>query len=214
MDKQSLLEPKQSRSQQTLERILSSSTTLVAEQSYDELTIAEIAAHAQVSVGGFYSRFQNKEALFTTLQQRLGQETQSRMTDALAADWSASDLHDLLQFIVSNNAELYEKYRGVLTVVHLRTRVMQSRGEDNTLVKAYNQKLVGQLETLILMKRAEIAHRRPRTAIRTAIACMASMLRDAIVFGDTSLYPKPRDMQTITNRVAQVMYQYLATASS
>lgn len=213
MDKLGLHEPRQPRSQHTLERILSSSTAQIAEQSYDELTIAGIAARAQISVGGFYSRFQNKEALFTALQVRLGEETQDRLNDALSNDWSSTSLHDLLHFIVTNNAEIYKKYRGVLTVVHMRTRVLHTDGEEIREIQTYNNKIVAQLEILLLRKRQEINHRRPRLAIRTAIACMASMLRDAIVLNDTSLYPKPGDTRTITRRVTQVMYQYLAAAA-
>ena len=195
-----------------MNRILQSSTALIAEQSYDDVTIAEIAERAQISIGGFYSRFQNKEALLGVLQERLGQETQNRINAALAKDWSVMSLYDLLHFIVSNNAELYEKYRGVLTVIHLRTRVLDPRGEDGTHL-AYNRKLVVQLETLILIKRDQIRHRRPRVAIRTAIACMTSMLRDAIVFNDTDLYPVPRNRKIITRLVAKVMHQYLAAAA-
>ena len=112
MDNIGLYQPRQSRSQQTLERILSASTAQIAVQSYDELTIAEIARHARISVGGFYSRFENKEALFTALQVRLGEETQSRIIDALNKDWSSTSLHDLLLFIVSSNAEVYVNTMG------------------------------------------------------------------------------------------------------
>lgn len=212
MNDSGLREPRQTRSQQTLKRILQSSTALIAEQSYDEVTIAEIAERAEISVGGFYSRFQNKEALLRVLQERLGQETQNRINTALAKDWSVTSLYDLLYFIVSNNAELYEKYRGVLTVIHIRTRVLDSRVEDATR-RAYNVNIVAQLETLLLVKRDEIRHHRPRVAIRTAIACMTSMLRDAIVFNDTDLYPVPRSRRVITRQVAKVMQQYLAAAA-
>ena len=116
-----LHQPRQSRSQQTLERILRSGTTLIAEQSYDDVTIAEIAAQAKISVGGFYSRFRNKEALLNALQIRLAEETQDRIRICLAKDWSSKNFFDLLQFIVSNNAELYDKYRGVLTVIHVKS---------------------------------------------------------------------------------------------
>lgn len=211
MHQSGLREPRQSRSQQTLERILQSSTALIAEQSYDEVTIAEIAARAQISVGGFYSRFDNKAALLGTLCQRLGQETQSRIGTALANDWSSTSLLDLLQIIVFGNAEIYEKYRGVLTVVHLQTRVLRPGGEDSAR-QVYNKKIVAQLETLILRKREQIVHRRPRVACRIAVACMASMLRDAIVFNDRSLYPKPQDLRTVSRHVARVMYQYLIAA--
>lgn len=200
--------PQQTRSQQTLERILSSSTTLISKKSYDDVSIAEIAARAQISVGGFYSRFENKKALFSMLETRLGQETQDRIDAALDTDWSETGLHELLHFVVANNAEIYEKYRGVLTAVHVRTRILKSRKEDDAR-RTYNESLVAQIETLLLNKRDEIQCRRPRVAIRTAIACMSAMLRDAIVFGDTSLYPKPGSTAIVTRQVADVMYRYL-----
>ena len=121
-------------------------------------------------------------------------------------------MHDLLLSIVTNNVELYEKYRGVLTAIYLKTRVLNS-SKNNELV-SYNQKIVSQIETLLLMKRDELRHARPRVAIRMAIACMASMLRDAIVFNDRSLYPKPRDTTTVSRHVTRVMYQYLATEAA
>ena len=210
MDELGLREPRQSRSQQTLARILASGTSLIAEQSYDDLTIAEIAERAEISVGGFYSRFENKEALFSTLQNRLAQETQDRLSAARKQDWSATGLYELLFFIVLGNAELYEKYRGVLTVVHLRTHGLGSPDDDRAR-SAYNQDIVTKLEALLLLKREEVQRRRPRVAIRTAIACMTSMLKDAIVFEETSLYPAPGDIRTIARRVAQMMYQYLVT---
>lgn len=204
--------PQQSRSQQTLERILSSSTALITEKSYEDVSVAEIAERARISVGGFYSRFENKEALFGTLLDRLGQETDVRIEKALAKDWSNTSLHELLHFIVSNNAEVYEKYRGVLTVVHIKTRLV--RPEDDNARCAYNEHIVTRIEKLLLRKGDEMPHRQPRVAIRTAIACMSAMLRDAIVFGEVSLYPKPGSRAIVIRHVADVMHRFLAGDAS
>ncbi len=204
--------PQQSRSQQALERILSSSTSLITKKSYEDVSITEIAEHARISVGGFYTRFENKEALFGTLLIRLGEETDDRIKAALAIDWSKKRLPELLHFIVANNAELYEKYRGILSVVHARTRLMQTHGDDSR--RAYNKHIVTRIERLLLRKRDEISSRQPRVAIRLAIACMSAMLRDAIVFGDTSLYPKPGSRATVARHVANVMHTYLAGDAS
>jgi len=200
--------PQQSRSQQTLERILSSSTSLITKKSYEDVSIAEIAQHARISVGGFYTRFENKEALFGTLLDRLGKETADRIETALARDWSKKSLYELLHFIVANNAGLYEKYRGILIVVHVRTRLMQTHDDDAR--RAYNERIVTRIENLLLRKRDEISGRQPRVAIRLASACMSAMLRDAIVFGDTRLYPKPGGRATVARQVANVMHTYLA----
>lgn len=216
MNTQGLRIPTQSRSQQTLERILNSSRELIAEQSYDEVTIAQIAKRAAISVGGFYSRFENKEALFSALQENLATETQSRIVDAQAMDWSSKNLLDLLHYIVSGNADLYEKYRGVLTVVHLRTRIMQVESPTDQSDQArlsYNNKIISQLEDLILIKREQIRHKQPKVAIRTVIACMTSMLRDAIVFQDRSLYPGTKNKQAVIRQVSMVMYHYLTAGN-
>ncbi|MGI9289046.1 MAG: TetR/AcrR family transcriptional regulator [Pseudomonadales bacterium] len=208
-----LRKPTQSRSEETLKRILQAGTSLVAERSYDDVTIMDISTRAQISVGGFYARFQNKEALLNALQQKLAEETQSELTAALSQDWTAKRLSDLIDTVVAGNAALYEKYRGVLQAVHLKTRVLQDSDELNEVAK-YNEVLVRQLEDLLLKKRDEINHRHPKVAIRVAVACMSSMLRDAIVFQQSALYPKPADRRTITRSVAQVMHQYLVGASS
>ncbi len=212
MDHQGIHEPRQPRSKKTLERILASSIALTTQQSYDEVTIADIAAHAQISVGGFYSRFKNKEALLNKLSECLAQDTNTKIDSALSRDWSSQKLQHLLTHIVEANAELYEKYRGVLTVIHLKTRGLKplADAESDQNRQRYNESIIVHLENLLLRKREEITHPQPRVAIRIAIACMTSMLRDAIVFQDNSLYPLPRDSRTISNRVAMVMYQYLA----
>lgn len=212
MEYPSIRKPTQVRSQQTLERIILSSTRLISNRSYDDVTIADITAAAEISVGAFYARFRNKGALFGMLRESLAQETQSRISDALATDWSGVGLHDLLLNIVANNAELYEKYRGVLAAIYLKTRESDSGKSDELL--HYNQKIASQIETLLLLKRDELCHARPRVAIRIAIACMTSMLRDAIVFNDRSFYPKPRDTATISRHVTRVVYQYLATEAA
>ena len=128
--------PQQSRSQHALERILSSSTALIGEKSYEEVSIAEIASRARISVGSFYSRFENKDALFGMLLYQLGKETHDRIDRAIERDWSKKSLRELLLYIVTNNAEIYEKYRGILIVVHINRRLLKPQNDEAR--RAYN----------------------------------------------------------------------------
>ena len=212
MHQVSFQKPQQNRSQKTLERILLSSTQLIAKKSYDEVSIAELASHAQISVGGFYARFANKEALFNTLLAKLAEETQNGVQSALAKDWSTSSLHELLRHIVSSNAELYERYRGILTVVFLKSRLLERETLNNqTADRAqYNANLIVQLEQLIMHKSEEIVRNDRPAAIRTAIACMTAMLREAIVFQDTSFYAQPVNNSVIAEQISNLMYHHLA----
>lgn len=202
--KEGVLRPRQIRSQKTLDNIIKSSLELVAARSYEEVSIADIAEHASMSVGGFYSRFENKEALFKTLYGQLAAETHARIAQAYALDWSAKPLADLVHHIVAGNAELYQKYRGILKVSHI-----QSHAQNNSNTQIYNAEIVRLLETLLLTKREAIQHERPREAIRVAIACMTAMLREAIVLGQSSLY-RGSSTPAITRQVTQVISRYLA----
>ena len=212
MESPGITKTTQGRSQQTLERILAASTDLVAEFSYEELTIADIANRSSISVGGFYSRFRNKDALFQALRLRLADETHLRIEAALKRDWSRQSLRDLVYFVVAGNAELYTKYRGVLKATRL---AMHSSADPQLHVplKAYNARIAQQLEQLLLIKQDDIRLENPRQAVRTAIACISSMLRDAIVFGDVSLYPSP-SMQEVILTVTHVVYRYLGASEN
>ena len=56
--------PQQSRSRQTLTRIVEAAEALFAERGYDGTTVNHIVSRARCSVGGFYARFKDKESLF------------------------------------------------------------------------------------------------------------------------------------------------------
>lgn len=63
-------EPQQARSRETFDRFLSALDDLLAERTFDELTIADIAAHADRTVGAFYGRFADKDAALRALYAR------------------------------------------------------------------------------------------------------------------------------------------------
>ncbi len=56
--------PQQSRSRETLTRIVDAAEALFAERGYDGTTVNDIVGRAHCSVGSFYARFKDKESLF------------------------------------------------------------------------------------------------------------------------------------------------------
>ena len=62
--------PKQLRSQETLDRILTAAEGLLDEGTFDQATIAEVVRRAGTSVVAFYARFLDKQALLFTLEAR------------------------------------------------------------------------------------------------------------------------------------------------
>src|SRR3954464_11093701 len=62
--------PQQSRSQETLDRILDAAEQVLAEKAFGEHTLAEIMERAGVTVGAFYRRYPDKNALLRHLDER------------------------------------------------------------------------------------------------------------------------------------------------
>src|SRR2546427_740385 len=63
--------PQQARSSATYRRLLDAAETLLQEKSFDALTVAEVATRAGVTIGGFYARFADKEALLEALEEQV-----------------------------------------------------------------------------------------------------------------------------------------------
>ena len=63
----SVAQPKQARSQKSMARLLEAAASLIERHGFDRVSVAEIARKAGSSVGGFYSRFRDKDELLRTL---------------------------------------------------------------------------------------------------------------------------------------------------
>ena len=78
--------PQQTRSQETLDRILNAAERVLEEKSFTEATLAEIMERAGVTVGAFYRRFPDKDALLHLLDERFFHEMQQRADELLRDD--------------------------------------------------------------------------------------------------------------------------------
>lgn len=72
----------QKRRESARQRVLEAATYLFANNGFAETSIASIAGEADVSVGGFYNLFENKEALYRELVINRTQEFADRLRQA------------------------------------------------------------------------------------------------------------------------------------
>ena len=75
--------PQQARSRAALQRLLASAEQVLVSEGLDEFTIARVAEHAGVSVGGVYRRFASKEQLIDAVKQALMDRLEQSMADGL-----------------------------------------------------------------------------------------------------------------------------------
>lgn len=62
--------PQQGRSLRSQNRILDATSELLAEASFDDISVAQICGRAKLSTGAFYARFTSKKAVLYAIQRR------------------------------------------------------------------------------------------------------------------------------------------------
>lgn len=125
----SVIHPRQERSQQTQEKLLDALERLLQQRYFEHITIQDIAEEAGVAVGTIYRRFRSKEALLPVLYGRLD----SRMEDWAATVWLGhSDspepdggLRAALRRLVSAHLRFYSDNVAILRTIYLQTRLHQ-----------------------------------------------------------------------------------------
>lgn len=110
-----VLPVRQQRSLARREALLDAGLTLLATREFDDLTIGEIVAHAGCSVGGFYTRFVDKEIYFKALQVRVMDDMVADARRRLAEErWRDAPLEAVVRGVVGF---VYDHFRGRLGAV-------------------------------------------------------------------------------------------------
>src|SRR5262245_21079979 len=93
--------PQQARSQETLERLLDAAEHLVGEKGFEDTGVAEVARRAGSSVGAFYARFRDKDALLHALYERYQQQAMATTDAALEPTrWADARIAEILEAVV------------------------------------------------------------------------------------------------------------------
>jgi AcrR family transcriptional regulator len=175
--------PRQRRSQQTLDRILDAAERLLLEREFDRLSIAEIVRASRTSVGSFYNRFRDKQALLSGLYDRY---------DAGLPDWIESwqrrqgaapaDLVRTSGWITRYLIDTFQGRRHLL-----RALALHVRNHPEELDAQARDRRVSQHRFLVdalLQHRGEILHAEPERAAQAAVFGAASICRERILFAE------------------------------
>ncbi len=106
---------RQNRSREMHDRLTAAALRILTRgRSFDELTVAELVKEADASVGAFYNRFPDKQALLHWLQIGLYEEGDATARVALAPDrWIALPLEQLVGAFVALAVASYHQQRGL-----------------------------------------------------------------------------------------------------
>lgn len=154
--------PRQSRSRETLDRLLEAGARLLGEKGFAAMTIADVAGAAGCSVGSFYERFKDKDALLQALHEQYCTEALERFEDSFdPARWEGVPVDGILHEYVDVQLEGFLERGGLI-------REFMLQGYSNPTIRARADALLARCDALLaelLSQRSEeIAHPEPRQA--------------------------------------------------
>jgi len=174
--------PQQARSQKTLDRLLDAAESLVSEKGFDDTPVAEIARRAGSSVGAFYNRFPDKDALLGALNERFLAQAIATADAALdPARWQRTTIEEIAAAVVRFLVEIHREQRGLLRAFAQRMRVDP---EFHARREQLAQHVANGLSALLLAHRAEIQHADAQRAAGFALTMVFGVLEHTILFGE------------------------------
>lgn len=176
---------RQKRSQASFDRILNAAESLLGDRSFDELTIADVVRRAKSSVGAFYTRFSNKDALLDALYQRHQVQAIATMERYLTPEqWESASVEQIVTQIVGFAVRFHRDHRGLLRALVLRGYEKPDwRYKDP---KSRSQLGVARVGALMKTRQCEIDHPDAKLAGSLGFLSVLAVLREKILFGDST----------------------------
>ncbi|MFV8749460.1 TetR/AcrR family transcriptional regulator [Nannocystaceae bacterium ST9] len=176
-----LLRPtRQRRSQATLDRIVEALERLIEEKTFEEITVAEVCRLAGVSVGSFYERVGNKDALLEHLRQRFYAEMVEQIT--LAFDprrFVDCDMPTMLRTNAREMVALHRARQGAIRATIVEARRSAEFGAHATKL---NRVLMQRVADCWLVHRDRLRPGPPEPLVRQAFLLAVGFLREAVIW--------------------------------
>jgi AcrR family transcriptional regulator len=173
--------PRQKRSQASLDRVLKAAEQLLRTRLLEEITLADILKRSRVSVGAFYTRFPNKEALVPCLYDRYDERLARVSARVLEPGrWAGLELRDRLRVMFRYVVRGYRANRGLMRALALRVRT--DPGTATPEHRRHRADLYAAAAAVLVECRREIRHDDPEEAVRFGLLIAGSTFREKILY--------------------------------
>ncbi len=201
----------QSRALKTSDAIISAGLDLLRDGDFEAVTVADIARKAGVSVGGFYARFEGKEALLHALAADVLNDCSSALDRALSHKVMArASVKDVLHAYVSTMVRKFRQHRNAI-----RQIIRHARAGDplhGLAVRDFNDRVHGRLRALLQERKALIAHADPDFAINFGLFMVSAGAREAVLSDALRAYPIKVSDDALIAELTNAYSAYLAGA--
>lgn len=201
--------PMQQRSQQTLERILEAAEERIGEVGFDKATVADIAKLADSSVGSFYTRFKDKDALLRVLLDRFVEEVSVTIDSSLRPElWTEASFEFVCQRLIHFMMRMMRQRALLIKAI---ARVTMQDPE----LGAFREQLIERtdvgLRSLLEARSERIGCANPEDALRV-VSWMCIHLFEASVVQETN-YPAGMSADQCEAELCNMILSYLRIES-
>jgi|AP95_1055475.scaffolds.fasta_scaffold16541_1 AcrR family transcriptional regulator len=156
--------PKQSRSAESLEKILDATLEQLLESGVDGLSVARVAERAGYTVGALYRRFADKKSLLHAVHERFAENLLKILqSSADQVDQEGLDLLDFIELLSNNAWSFTVQQQGFLQLANIFAQNDQEFLRRKEFVSKRSQEI---LTPVFLKHSDEIQHKNPERAIR------------------------------------------------
>lgn len=206
------LVPQQTRSRETLRRLLRAAAEVLEEKGLEGATIPHIAARAGLTPGAVYRRFRDKDALLRTLLLETLRGSDKRSEELLNADLARQcSAAEFVRKIVATTLQGYRKrarlLRALSQFAHAHPNAAFRRQVDEIEVRNFRR-----IVDFLLAKRAEIKHLDPDRAVPFALMLVGLALREMVILDVLSKAWSPfmpKDDDQLVEELTRALLGYL-----
>ena len=196
--------PNQARSQQALERLLAAGETLLANNRFEEASVAEVAQVAESSVGSFYRLLGDKDTLSLYLLQRFIQQVAAAANTLVAAGAACANLEQGVQLLVDTYVSIHIGHRGVMRALILRA---SRSSEFRDKVHQLNHHISASAQACLRPFIKEVCHRQPQQAVAAGVHMVLGALNQHTVTGSLGGLQQAQ----LQAELGHLLYAYLHT---
>jgi AcrR family transcriptional regulator len=197
--------PRQARTQETLDRLLDSAERLLEQKGFDDLSVAEIARDAGSSVGAFYRRLKDKDAVLHALHERYCDEAYATAEAALEPErWQDAGIEEIAEAAVPFLVQIFSERIGLERAIYRRALVDPIFQERS--LRLWRHVMQGWSD-LLLERRAEIRHPEPESAISFAIQVVLAVITQRYSAYEVNIEVVPLSDQQLTR---ELVHNFLA----
>lgn len=187
-----LLQPaKQDRSRKTQDRILRATEKLLGKEPFESISVRRIIKEAGTTIGSFYARFRDKDALLPVLYAQYEEQLQSRLTRLQQSTTNALSLDEVAELVVQHFVDTFGEVPNLSRALYEYATRSPQAAESKKLARQRHKQYSFLFDSLLSF-RNEITHDDPQRAVELGVYFMVVACRNRLLY---PLAPQTRTLK-------------------